>query len=298
MLSIHVQCECNNGWVDRMKDDVVLARRFDDTSKAVIDFKCPYCYRIVPVHITCNDDRTDYVADLPRGHGDVQVSKDPDDFFGIDIDHYLHEILGAEPKRVFNRSIEELMRLINDNSEAINSQIFHRMAYTQVFTILETYLADRLTKIISRDDDALRAILEKLPAWKTKPLTMADAFEAVSIAKKQVLETLLLMNYHRFDKVNPYYKAVLKTDIWANKEDRALLDDFLKIRNDCAHRNGKTVTGEDRFISVRDIIDLVDVVRRMHFTIEEAFDREYFSAFVANSPVQNNLVVTGPPVYT
>jgi hypothetical protein len=204
------------------------------------------------------------------------LTHDIDFFTDLDVSDYLENVVARRPDIVFSTAIAELDEVYQHFTlTERDSETFNRMLLNQMFAILETYLADRLIRIIERDEDALKLFVGQ-PQWSKRSIPFTSAFDAISIVRKTVIAELSEFNFHRFDAVDSMYRAVFGASIFASEEDREYLFKMKDIRNDCVHRNGRTVEGVSHKIVIGTVFDFRDSVYRVYHEIEQAFDRRYF----------------------
>lgn len=271
---VEVACQCERNWTDRRTDKEVLARSFDKRNIATIVFSCYNCEHSVPVQIKRNDDRSDYEAIPYGGYGDVTVSKLPEqDQFDIDVDAYLDNVVGDDPNAVFVFALEDVDWVMQNGIK--DNQTLIRMIFAQLFAIYETYLADRLIRLLKESDEALKSLIMSHKTWQEEPLTFKDAFDAVGVVRERVLQSLTRILYHDFSKVDPIYRAVFGAGIFHNDEDRTLLFKQVQIRHDCVHRNGKTVEGVSHVLNSSQLHELAGAMDRSRQFIEAAYEERY-----------------------
>ncbi len=284
MLLIETICKCGSEWADGRADSEILAKSFSEQDTATVIFECLECAHKIPVCVTRNTDGTDYVAIPPSGYGDVMLSKNPDDDqFEIDLDSYLDNVVSDDPNGVFVFALEDVDWVLdNAPTSTRDSQTFIRMVFTQLFAIYETYLADRLIRLVKEDDMALKALVASHSSWQDERLTFKDAFNAVEVVRERVLQTLAKILYHDLSKVDPIYRAVFGCSIFANAEDRKLLFQSVQIRHDCVHRNGKTINGVLHQLARSQLYALADTMGRSRQRVEDAYERKYSGHCTAN----------------
>jgi hypothetical protein len=279
MLIVTVHCECGDHWAQDAADEEILDLHPNANNIAIMRFRCPRCTKEVPVEVEMREDRKKYIARHIGGHGNVAIEvreEKYDLFHGANIEALLRDVIANYPENVFLEAIQDLEKTLQITTNSVTeSQTLNRMIFNQLFAILETYLSDRLLRLLEVSDRALSALVSSHSHWKRSTISFEDAFDGVEVVRQRVMQELVDYTYHSFAKVDPIYKAVFMQSIFANDADKALFYDCVQIRHDCVHRNGKTTEGRKHTITADQLTALKQAILRTHAVIEKAYIAEY-----------------------
>ncbi|WP_172746184.1 hypothetical protein [Neorhizobium sp. T7_12] len=279
MLTLRGTCRCGKRLSEGISSRSIMLNHFDANNQAIVHFKCPACYVDIPVHITTDDQKWNYEASCHEG-GSFELIKDIDleDLFTEgDVSGYINDVVAKQPERVFLAALEDL-DVVRDlaKTSRFGSETFNRMVFSQHFAIFETYLSDRLIRIVEEDRRALKAIISTFRELKDASIPFLDVFDAVEVVRNRVITGLSKLLYHNFGKVNPLYKEVFGCNIFADEKDREFMMQQVEIRHDCVHRNGKSAAGVAHVISDNHIDSLRHAILRAHHNIEVAYEEKYY----------------------
>ncbi|MDR6819584.1 transcription termination factor NusB [Neorhizobium sp. 2083] len=209
------------------------------------------------------------IDDLPVKGGVLQ--DDIEVQFDELISEYLRGIADRFPQNVYRDAIKDA-DLIREQVSSISSPAITRMLFVHYWSIFETYLGDRLVKIVKEHHEALQSLVKSHTVWKAKTLTFEEFYEGSQVILDAVMKELVgNMLYHRFEAVDGLYKATVGTSIFASKDDQKILNKMRDARHHCVHRSGKDKDGNLLKITDTTLDDLRGAIQRSHTQIEEAY---------------------------
>jgi len=148
------------------------------------------------------------------------------------------------PYDEFNVCIQGMRNLMGQSSPNLRDrQLLNRVIFCQIFTALEAYLSDTLINFVDSSVDAQTKIYETDKEMKSKTFLGVNILKDNELPKKHLLTYLRNLSFHNFPLVDRMFQNVLRTSLFKNDEDRALMNKARNFRHDCVHRNGKTVDG-------------------------------------------------------
>jgi hypothetical protein len=169
-------------------------------------------------------------------------------------------------------SLGEIEYIVRSAEKEHFTETIHKMAFTHAVTAMETYLCDTLIHKISTDDSTFINALKTVDQINiTKNITEIDIAEksiSIQINKNvvdEVKQILKMFLYHNFKKVKNLYKKILDIDLPINKK----IKNFMILRHNIVHRNGKTIEGNPIEITSEIVELLVSEIRSLAVFIDE-----------------------------
>ncbi|WP_416048999.1 hypothetical protein [Cupriavidus basilensis] len=181
-----------------------------------------------------------------------------DDFLAslaADDDHYQGFVEGVE-------QIEAL--LAGGYGEAVE-EMYLRMLYAGVVTLLETYLGGTFISAVKNDRNALQRFVESSPDFKKETFRLAEIFSVMETIEARVLRHLADLIWHNLSKVQQMYKACFDIAF----PDCARVYAAILTRHDIVHRNGKDKDGLPVDMSREKLETLIRDVRSLVGSIEK-----------------------------
>lgn len=210
------------------------------------------CYRL-EFDESCPKDILNKIERLENG---VRVYLQP---WELDSDYDYEEQYDAvsSNKNYFSNFKNEVLNLRSllqiDISDVSLKEIFNRQMFVSVISTMETYLSDAFINNTLQSKDKFRRFVETHPEFKNIKFELRDIFvqsrKIEEIAKKVMLDS----NYHNLPIVKRMYEDVFQIDF----PDIDILQQFVSIRHDLVHRNGKTRSGESRIVDDMLVKDLI-----------------------------------------
>ena len=210
----------------------------DAGATEVYDFECERCgYEF---SVTVRADLAGWVAFLTEDPSEeVLIEHYTFDGWIDDIDPMPH------PYTNFQESMGEwqgLVKTIGDKDKAASAA--NRMLLTQLFSILEAYLADAIIKLSHEVPSVSAAIIEWHPELKKQQVSLKSLANEPNLARDIVVAKLKKTQFHRFEFINGLLKASMQHNFLpSDKTRRDLVMESIKLRHDCVHRNGRDEEG-------------------------------------------------------
>lgn len=236
----------------------------DGVDVATTTVRCPSCERDYTVHVVAY-----------AGSKSVQIEDIPDLLIEYPADTYtefLQEYEPDAPYMVYKTSFSEVLDL-DFGSEIYPSgrQAFYKMLFLQYVIIMETYLSDRLIKIVGEDPAKMLALVgatEALREMKTPLIALAGD---PNYLRKTVKDYLQRFSFHNLPDVAKFYRAVLKIDLFADEANREQLVNACITRHHLAHRNGVDNDGNKIKIDDAAVQHLRTLVEGIVARVEDAY---------------------------
>lgn len=177
----------------------------------------------------------------------------------------------------FCQNICDIRNLASDIVENEQSQMLARMLLTQSITALEVYLADILMTTVASDQSTQEKLLRsKSLELGTKNFKLADAIGIEDFAKRKLLEHLREISFHNIKKVSNLFRIGLGVEILPENESLTVINDSIKMRHDCVHRNGICKKTEKRHVITKDFLtNLTDILLKMIASVDEKVRLDY-----------------------
>lgn len=179
------------------------------------------------------------------------------------------------PKRplyeAFIKTSDDIKELTAGVYSDAQSQMLARMLLVQSITALETFLADTLISIVARRKVAQGRLLrsKSLSIGETQ-FKLVDALGAQDFAKDKLLSSLKSVSFHNLKRVEKLFQIGIGVPIMPEGEALDRLQQAIKVRHDCVHRNGANAeTGEVHEIDQAFLIALNDDLVVMVEAIDE-----------------------------
>ena len=147
-----------------------------------------------------------------------------------------------------------LVQPINKPDEAA----FFALLYANAITTLEAYLADAFISLVLKHPSLLRKFVESDPIFKTQRISVAELFMHADSLPKRVRDHLYVLPFHRLEKVQKMYHAVLGITFPPGLRD---ILEAVQVRHDIIHRNGVTKEGEQITLARNDVESLLSRVQ-------------------------------------
>lgn len=224
--------------------------------------------------LACPECGTDYKVETVSGFAGVTANVngeaiDVERRYEPDYDDYL---LSYEPasdtEGDYVTARDDLLELLDAQGGAPGG-ILNRMVFSQVVALMEAYLSDRLLRLVTDYREIKARVIAGGDFLKDQKLTLAEALVDPGMAEAQFRLGLQKILYHDLPKVEKLYKIALKNDAFPSDLTlRQTLDEAIKIRHDCVHRNGRSTDGLAHSISKLMTNELVRAVNGLVQHIE------------------------------
>lgn len=173
---------------------------------------------------------------------------------------------------VFKNSVGEILLLGNTSPE---HPTLAKFLYSGVITAMETYLSDTLKRMVTNHAGIRRRYVENA-FDKDKKFPLNRIFAQLDDIDKDIRELIDRTSFHNVKEVSRIYEAVLLVKFPAEYSHslRAAVDN----RHDIVHRNGRSLSGESKLYTFKEVERLSALV----LTILKDVDMQIQSTLVAN----------------
>jgi hypothetical protein len=110
---------------------------------------------------------------------------------GYDERFDLEVVAPDEPLRRMEARIHELKNTLSLQSDAMAKALVTRLVFSALISVLESFLWETAQHWIEQRGDVLRRCIEKLPAFRDRPITLGDVFNQHEKIKETVKGYLL-----------------------------------------------------------------------------------------------------------
>lgn len=242
-----------------------VERMSDLYSEDQIEFECPSCDTEFAGDVTCTSASCEIVVFEPSA---FTMSGDPPMFSADPEDAYEPP---SDPFSLFLETIQRCLIVADMQFDAKNDpQFLKRMAFTTIVTALETYLSDSLQNAIKESNAALGNLIAKDRHFAAMKIPLADLVNSPDFASHHVRRSIQEIPFHNLPRADVIYKSALGISLRSDEERWIRLNEDMRIRHDCVHRNGHDSDGDRRDDITFDLVRRVaDDCRSLAKTIED-----------------------------
>lgn len=153
--------------------------------------------------------------------------------------------------------VEDKLTKQSEMLSQIHSVPFIKMSYAYAVTLLESFLGDTLKTIISENDIFLNNAISKFKVLKNVKLSeLSDTnLDVNSLVIKKVSEVL----FHNIPNVIEMFEQILNINL---DIDISKIVKLTKLRHDIAHRNGRTIDGENIHVSAEAFLVAINDIKQ------------------------------------
>jgi len=159
---------------------------------------------------------------------------------------------------VFNKNISNIKKLtqiqIEDEETA---KVMNRLLYANVITTMETYLSDALINTTFNSSELINNFSITNEETVKRKVSIYDALKGEIYVLGIVRDDMRNILYHNIPKVKKVYKFTLNIDFHVEAEK---LMEFVNVRHDIVHRNGKNKDNIEINILKDDIDGVIEKV--------------------------------------
>lgn len=208
-------------------------------------------------------------GDVPISVHDLHEQEPPDEDY----------IPPHDVRAEFDEAQSELLDLLTSMSDPFDGRpvpptaALVRMVFSQLVAVLEAYLADRLHREVIDNPKAKLRLVQGAEPFKKQAITLHQAIGDPGLADRRITETIKSVLYHRFDDVEALYRPAFRSKaLFPSPENRQELEDAVKLRHHCVHRNGRDMEGNVQAISAKDVETVAKAMRELVEHIERAIE--------------------------
>jgi hypothetical protein len=252
-----------------------------------VRFKCPYCQEEVDsgyldVHapdfaaenpkdsyvnedheVICDNCEESYWITMHVGKDDAFIEmENENEFVNVRIDETSDEEFEYQLKQfeaisdnthlfqTFKSGIEKLKKLntVKLDDKELDS-ILKFQIYTGIISVMETFLSDAFINLTFADEKLFRRFVRSYPEFKQRKFELKEIFEQYENLEEVVKTVLLDIIYHDLRKVREMYRNTFEIEF----PDLEKPIQYVLVRHDIVHRNGKTKDGKSLSITTQDV---------------------------------------------
>jgi len=172
-------------------------------------------------------------------------------------DFFIKEISGIDFYANFRSASKEIAKLMEAKVPPKAKACLNRLLFANVITAMEAFLSDAFITTVLNEPSAMRKLIETTPRFQKEKVLVSEIYIQMEGIKNRASEYLGETIWHNLHIVREMYRSTLGIEF------PRIFNDIIPavlIRHDIVHRNGKTKTGTERQISVKDIAKLLDRV--------------------------------------
>ena len=121
---------------------------------------------------------------------------------------------------------------------------FYGMVFVNLVTIMETYLSDTFTRLVTHSEKHMRRFVATTPEFRERRLSLAEIYESLDRIADTTRKYLRTVVWHRLEVVKAMYHDTLGVSF---PDQMGNLFGAVKIRNALVHRNGKM---EEEYVGI------------------------------------------------
>lgn len=167
---------------------------------------------------------------------------------------------------VFKISTGEIVTLIHTSSE---NPTLAKFLYAGVITAMETYLSDTLKRKVAHYSGVRRRYVKYV--FDDQKINLRDIYEHMDKLDKKINNSIDMTSFHNIQDVSELYEAVLLVDFPA--QYILPLSKAVRNRHDIVHRNGRSLGGDSKLYSFKDVEDLVALVLQALKIVDEQIQK-------------------------
>ncbi|MBT2246322.1 hypothetical protein JQK15_22710 [Sphingobium sp. BHU LFT2] len=167
---------------------------------------------------------------------------------------------------IFHTTHGDAMEVLESPHAEFFEDILSRMTFIQLFAALEAFLTDTLLSRALKSDEILSRLLAGVKDLQAIKVPLSDILADPDIVRHRVSGTIHEMSFHNLVKTDVIYNVAFGFSIFPDEKYKHSLLQFIPIRHDCVHRNGKTEDGKAReevdYSFVRRVAGAFDIMVR------------------------------------
>ncbi|MFV8345008.1 hypothetical protein [Flavobacterium sp. ZB4P13] len=142
----------------------------------------------------------------------------------------------------FNLEIDNLKELSKLKIEPTNlTNVLHRQICIGVIGTMETFLSEVFINLTMNNPDNFQRFVENHPEFKKRKFELREIFNQQDRIKQTVMEVMLDTIYHNLPSVKNMFISTFKI----NFPNIGEVYEYVMMRHDLVHRNGKTKDGKN-----------------------------------------------------
>lgn len=175
------------------------------------------------------------------------------------------------PLHFFRRSIVDISDML-DGLAGNAPDVFVRMLFGNVISIIEAYLSDKFLHELSQSTDAKEQLVTQHPKFQERKLTLAQILENPNCVDDEirfVLQQKII--WHRLTDVKMLYLKAFDIHVSDEKE---WFEKAKETRHHIVHRNGRDFDGNVVALGQHHVRELIGQAENLIAYVEDCFERK------------------------
>ncbi|MFA9190186.1 hypothetical protein AAGV28_02280 [Flavobacterium sp. FZUC8N2.13] len=157
----------------------------------------------------------------------------------------------------FNSEIDNLKELSKLTIESVNlTNVLHRQICIGIIGTMETFLSEVFINLTMNDSANFQRFVENHPEFRKRKFELRDIFNEQDKIKQTAKEVMLDTIYHNLPSVKIMFISTFKI----NFPDIGEVYEYVMMRHDLVHRNGKTKDGKSVITDEKAIQKMIQCV--------------------------------------
>lgn len=233
--------------------------------------------------VACPSCKTSFLCQVQVSGGEVDITFE--DHGGVAVhardpmfwppEEWVNEAIPDSPWEVFDASMNEIGQMCDAAGRGDNANVLPlltQMLYSQSFSVLEANLCDTLIKRVTEDGDALLRLVRTDEELRKLRFPLEDILTGKALVEDTVRGFLQKIVYHNLARVERLYACALDVRFWPDEDVKAALHRAVQVRNDCVHRNGRTLDGEPLGLAVDGVRELLGHCRALAEQVQRGIE--------------------------
>lgn len=170
--------------------------------------------------------------------------------------------INHQPSQFYQRFSQDSLKIKLDDIDDFHCQLY----FSYIITLMEKYLSDVFIYEISQHREYLIRLAQH---HKFQSESLKIPYLLHHSVEDYMINSIKNLVWHRLNDVETLYKLVL--NISFNKS-HALLNQMI-IRHDIVHRNGFTLSGEQRVISPHDVTNCLTLIQQFILDVDKKYQQ-------------------------
>lgn len=245
----HYLCNCGQ------ENEIVLERNIQEE-----------CF-IDDVKLTCNFCNNETVAIIKYQLWGTLIDITVIDSFLIDINNQAEYIV----EKAYLVSLSSLCELENmlKHAPIDGGNSLNRLFFTQLISTMEAYFYNTIKALVLNNKDIFLNFIKSSKSLSNEKYTIYEYLNTPMLPRERVIKRLNEILYHNLSIVLEVLNNTCNIEIKLNKDDLKTLNEAVRFRHDCTHRNGFNHKGEklDVFTHLyitRILLIIKDVISSIH----------------------------------
>lgn len=184
---------------------------------------------------------------------DIEDLKSIEDMFNDENLDWHQELKYPQFYKDFEDTSQKLLKIINTKFDPYIKETILKMSFVHAFTAMETFFFNALIVLLRQHPECIDKILNILPHFRNSRKNTNVKNHHLT---KMIIKEIAYESYQNPKKISAVYAILgIKT------ENYDKLSEYLEMRNDIDHRNGRNKSGKKIKFSRRRLIDCMKEIK-------------------------------------